>query len=116
MERRTQRRPVSDVQADPGRGPAVLQRGARLLRAESLRRRQPRSGGPSDVQLSARRRPGDHQVRHGDPAGAADLRGPADPRHPSQPVVPRVHPAQDQRSGAEDPRVHPALPRPTGRR
>ena len=39
------------------------------------------------------------------PPGDSDFRGSADPRHPPQAVGPDVHPTQDQRTGAQDPRV-----------
>ena len=74
------------------------------------------AGRPRDVQLGARRDRRTDQGQHRDPAGHSDLRGSADPRHPPQAAGPDVHAAQDQRAGAEDPRVLRAEPRPAGRR
>ena len=78
---------------------------ARLLRAEPVRRRQQGAGRPRDVQLGPRRDHRTDQGQHRDPARHSHFRGSADPRHPPQAAGPDVHAAQDQRAGAEDPRV-----------
>ena len=104
VRRRAHRRPVSDVRAPARRGAALLQRRIRLLRAEPIRRRQQGAGRPRHLQLRPRRDPGADQGQPRDPVGNADLRRPADPRRAPQAAVADVHPAQDRRAGADDPR------------
>ena len=115
VRRRPERRPVPDVRPDPRGGAALLQRTARLLRTEPIRRRRRRPSRSRDVQLCPRRGARDHPVGHGDPVGHPDLRGPADPQHPPQAAVPDLHPAQGRCAGTEDPRVHRRLPRSADR-
>src|SRR5206468_10594088 len=53
---RDRARPVPDLPADARGGTAVLQRSARLLRADPQRGRRPRAGGLEDVLVVTRDR------------------------------------------------------------
>ena len=70
-----------------------------------------RAGRREALHLGAGRNPRDHQGRHRDAAGNADLRRPAGAHHPPQPALARVHAAARRRARAEDPRVLRAQPR-----
>ena len=95
LRRRHRRRSVSDVDPPAGRGPAVPERGARVLGDEPLGRRQAGAARLGDVPLRSRHRARDREGRRRDPTGDPAVRGPADPRRPPGAAVPRLHAAAD---------------------
>ena len=97
LRRRHRRRPLPDVDPPPGRGAAVPERGARLLGAEPLGRREAGAARLGDLPLRSRDGARDREGRRRDPAGDPALRGPADPRRPPGAAVPGLHAEADAR-------------------
>ncbi len=91
LRRRDRRRSLPDLPPAAGRGAALPQRAARLLRPQPLRRRRALACRPRDLHLRAGRDPRADQGRHRDAARGRDLRGSADPHDLPQAPVADVH-------------------------
>ena len=98
-------RPVPGVPADAGGGTALLQRGARLLRPQPLRRRRGAfkdhetfSSAKSDILELIK-------TDDGAAVGRVHLRGPAAAHGPPRHPVPGLHAEEDAGPRAADPRV-----------
>ena len=89
----------------PGRGAALPERRARLLRAEPVGRREAGAARLGDLPLRPRDGPRDRQRRRRDPARDPALRGPADPRRAPGAAVTGLHAAADARPRAARPRL-----------
>ena len=93
-------RSVPRVEAPARRGAAVLQREARLLRAEPVRRREELQHRLEHLHLGEGIGPRAHQERDGDPAGDHPVRGPSGARPAPQSPEPGVHAEADGRDRA----------------
>ena len=98
VRRRDRRRSVPDLQAAAGRGAALLQRAARLLGPEPLRRRRGRAEGLEAPQLGEGRHPRGGQGRPRHAAGRLHQRGPAAAHGAPRAGVAGVHAEADERS------------------
>ena len=97
--------------------PVYLQRAARLLRAEPLRRRARGAPRPGHVQLGAHDRARDDERRAERVHGVDhDLHGPAGAHALPQARQPRVHAAAHRRRSNRGPRPRGRLPRRVRRR
>ena len=107
LEREVQGRPTRHLEAPPGRGAALLQRGARLLRRQPLRRRRRLQPGPQDVLLLARHGARDDHGRQVRPRDH-DLHGPARAHPLPAPRLEGIHPSTD--GGARGGHPHAGCP------
>ena len=112
LRHRDRRRPALRLATDARRGPALVQRQARVLRAEPLRRRGEGPGRLGHVPVRQGLHPRADQGRHRDAAGHGPHGGPAHPRHPPQRDVTRLHAQEDAGPRGPGPRVLRPQPRP----
>ena len=105
---------LRDVPPDARRGAGLLQRGARLLRADPARRRRARVQGLRDVLVEVRCRPFVGQERRADDHGHEDdhLHGPARAPQHAQPAEQGVHSARHPGAEGDGDRQGREVPQP----